>query len=110
MIGMLASYNAWIDAHPDLPAGTIVHNNPDQPVPHPPLGQYEYELRGVRFQRIEFIDAVYHFQRVLDVIADLDSESRSRFDALVQQTGGSELMGMHPARRLASESYRFVLA
>ena len=65
MIGMLASYNAWVDAHPDLPAGTIVHNNPDQPVAHPPLGQYEYELRGVRIQRVEFIDAVYHFQRVL---------------------------------------------
>ena len=110
MIGMLASYNAWVDAHPDLPAGTIVHNNPDQPVAHPPLGQYEYELRGVRIQRVEFIDAVYHFQRVLDVIESLESDARSRFDALVRQTGGSELMGMHPARRLASEYYRFVLA
>ena len=77
---------------------------------HPPLGQYEYELRGVRIQRIEFIDAVYHFQRVLDVIESLESDTRSRFDALVEQTGGSELMGMRPARRLASEYYRFVLA
>jgi glutathione S-transferase len=110
MIGMLASYNAWVDTHPDLPAGTIVHNNPDQPVAHPPLGQYEYELRGVHIQRIEFIDAVYHFQRVLDVTESLESESRSRFDTLVEQTGGSELMGIRPARRLASEYYRFVLA
>ena len=52
MIGMIASYNAWVNAHPDLPAGTIVHNNPDQPVAHPPLGQYEYELRGSAFSAL----------------------------------------------------------
>ena len=109
MVGMLASYNVWAEANTNLPAGTIVHNNPDQPVAHPPLGQYEYEIRGIPFQRVEFIDAVYHFQRVLDVIESLDSDGRRRFDDLVQRTGGSELMAMRPARRLKSEYYRFVL-
>lgn len=75
----------------------------------PLLDQYEYEIRGVRFQRVEFIDAMYHFQHVLDVIESLDKNSQRRFDDLVQRTGGSELMAMGPARRLKSEYYRFVL-
>ena len=75
----------------------------------PLLDQYEYEIRGVRFQRVEFIDAMYHFQRVLDVIGSLDKNSQRRFDDLVQRTGGSELIVMRPARRLKSEYYRFVL-
>ena len=86
-----------------------MHNNPDRPVAHPPLSRYEYEIRGIPFQRVEFIDALYHFQRVLDVIKSLDSNGRRRFDNLVQRTGGSELMAMRPARRLKSEYYRFVL-
>ena len=110
MVGMLASYNVWAEANANLPAGTTAHNNPDQPVAHPPLGQYENKIRGIPFQRVEFIDAVYHFQRVLDVIESLDSDERRRFDDPVQRTGGSELMAMCPARRLKSEYYRFVLA
>ena len=110
LVGLLASYNAWVDAHPDLPAGSIIPNDSNVLVGHPSLGHYEFELRGVPFQRIEFVDAVYHFQRVLDVIADLERDARHRFDALVEQTGGSDLMGMRPARRLAREYYRLVLA
>ena len=109
MIGLLGSYNAWINAHSDLPTGSIIPNDSNVLVGHPSLGHYEFELRGVRFRRIEFVDAVYHFQRVLDVIADLEPTARSRFDALIEQTGGSTLMSMQPARRLAREYYRLVL-
>ena len=41
---------------------------------HPLLDQYEYEIRRVRFQRVEFFDAVYHFQHVLEVIESLDKK------------------------------------
>lgn len=110
MVGMLESYNAWVAANPDLPAGTIAHNNPEQPVAHPRLGRYTYELRGAIFDRVEFIDAIYHFQRVLDVIDGLDAAARTRFDDLIKRTGGEALMTLRPARRLASEHYRFLLA
>ena len=115
LAGLLASYNAWVDAHSDLPAGTIIQNNADvggsfKFEAHPSLGHYEYEVRGVPFQCIEFIDAVYHFQRALDVIESLEPDARSRFDALVEQAGGSDLMGMRPTRRLTREYYRLVLA
>ena len=114
LAGLLASYNAWVDAHPDLPAGTIIQNNADvggtfRFEAHPSLGQYEYEVRGVRFQSVEFIDAVYHFQRALDVIENLEPDARHRFDALVEQTGGSEVMALRPTRRLTREYYRLVL-
>jgi hypothetical protein len=114
MVGLLGSYNAWVDAHPDLPPGTVIESNPDlasgfMTGGHPAFGRYEFELRGVRIQRIEFLDAVYHFQRVLDVIADLEGDARRRFDALMEQTGGSDLLGMRPARRLAHEHYRLRL-
>ena len=36
MVGTLASYNVWAQAKMNLPAGTIVPNNPDQPLAHPP--------------------------------------------------------------------------
>lgn len=114
LAGLLASYNAWVDAHPDLPTGSIIPNNADlggsfRFEAHPSLGQYEYEVRGVRFQSVEFIDAVYHFQRALDVIESLEPNTRRRFDALVEQTGGSQLMALRPARRLTREYYRLVL-
>jgi hypothetical protein len=109
VMGTVASYNAWIETHPGLPSGTVIQNDPDALTAHPSLGWFDFELRGVRIHRRDYVDAVYHFQRVLDVVAGLDEEGRQRFEEIVDRAGGRELLSARPARRIKSENYRFVL-
>jgi len=75
---MIANYNAWVEAHADLPSGAVIQGDEDPPTAHPAVGWFHFELRGVRIQRRDCVDAVYHFQRVLDVLAGLDGEGRER--------------------------------
>ena len=109
IMGMISTYNAWIEANPQLATGTAIQGDPDAAGAHPILGSFRYELKGVQFHRKVFSDALYHFQRVLDVVAGLDGEGRARFDEIVNRAGGGELLAARLARRIKSENYRFVL-
>ncbi len=109
IMGMISTYNAWNEDNPGLPSRTIIQRDPAAATAHPSLGWFDFELRGVRIHRRDFVDHVYHFQRVLDVVAGLDGEGRVRFDETVSRTGGRELLAARPVRRLRSENYRFVL-
>jgi glutathione S-transferase len=109
VMGMIASYNAWIEAHPELPSGAVIQSDREAPTAHPSLGWFDFELRGVRIHRRDYVDAVYHFQRVLDVVAGLDGEGRARFGETVDRAGGKELLAARLVRRIKSENYRFVL-
>ena len=108
-MGMIASYNAWVEAHPDLPSGAVIQSDEDAPTAHPSLGWFDFELRGVPIHRRDYVDTVYHFQRVLDVVAELDEKGRVRVGEVVDRAGGKELMDARLARRIKSENYRFVL-
>jgi hypothetical protein len=108
-MGMIADYNAWIEANPGLPSGAVIQHDQDAPTAHPSLGWFDFELRGVRIHRRDYVDAVYHFQRVLDVVAGLGGEGRERFGKIVDRTGGTELLAARLARRIKTENYRFVL-
>ncbi len=109
VMGMIASYNAWIETHPALPSGAMIQSDQDAPTAHPSLGWFDFELRGVPIHRRDYVDAVYHFQRVLDVVTGLDGEGRERFGEIVDRAGGRELLAARLARRIKSEDYRFVL-
>ena len=109
VMGMIASYNAWIEANPALPSGAVIQDDQDAPTAHPSLGWFDFELRGVRIHRRDYVDAVYHFQRVLDVVAGLDGEGRERLGRIVGRAGGKELLAARLARRIKTENYRFVL-
>jgi hypothetical protein len=108
-LGMIENYNAWNEANPGFPAGTVIQSDPDAASAHPSLDWFECELRGVRIRRRDYVDVVYHFQRVLDVVAGLDGEGRAKVDEIVSRTGGKELLAVRPVRRIRSENYRFVL-
>jgi hypothetical protein len=43
------------------------------------------------------------------VVDALDKESRKRFDAIIAQAGGAELMGSRLRRRIGHENFRYVL-
>jgi glutathione S-transferase len=109
-IGMVQSYNRWCDERQDGESGTPVQDPEEAGTTHPSLGWFEFECRGVRHRRRDSIDIVYHLQRVFDVVDKLEGAARERWDALIAQTGGSALMDTRPARRIAYENYRYVLA
>jgi hypothetical protein len=107
---MIATYNKWTEENAGLPAGTAIQGDSDAAAgAHPLLGLFDYEFRGLQVRRQVFSDALYHFQRVLDVVAGLDSEGRARFEKVVSRTGGEAVLSAHLKRRIKSEGYRFVL-
>ncbi len=109
--GMLDTFNAWAESEPERPAGSLVQTDPEAPVgAHPHLGEFDFVLRGVPIHSQAFSNVVYHFQRIVDVIAELDDAGRTDFDALMTRTGGSALMSKKLARRIKSEHYCFQLA
>lgn len=109
-VAMVKVYNAWIRANADLPASSHIQSDPAAPSgAHPLLGHFEFELRGVTVRRQVFADAIYHLQRVLDVVSGLDGAGREKFDALIESVGGGSLLATTLERRIKNENYRFVL-
>ena len=109
--GMLDTFNAWANSEPGRPSGTPIKTSAEsQGGAHPHLGSFDFKLRGITINTQAFANVVYHFQRVLDVVAALDDDGRANFDALVARTGGSDLMSTKLTRRIKSEHYQFLLA
>ena len=110
-IATINTYNDWVAAHPDLPAGTFIQADPEAPSgAHPHLGPMSFEQRGTTFHRQAFADAPYHFQRVMEVVDGLDGNGRAKFDALIKSVGGEEMMSMKLSRPIKYELYRYLLA
>ncbi len=109
VMGMVASYNAWNEDHSSLPSGAVIQSDPNARTAHPSLGWFDFDLRGVPIHRRDYVDTVYHFQRVLDVVAGLDGEGHARLSEIVDGAGGKELLDARLVRRIKSENYRFVL-
>lgn len=109
--GMLDTFNAWADSSASLAAGTPVKASADSTGgAHPHLGAFEFDLRGTSITSQAFANVVYHFQRVQDVIAALDTAGRDAFDNLMDRTGGSAVMATPLTRRLQAKNYQLLLA
>jgi hypothetical protein len=101
-------YNAWVDGHRDLPAGHLVSVSGERKV-HPTLGFLEYEWRGCRMRRASSPHGLWHFDKAASHARRLDGEALARFQALVRQTGGEQVMAIRLARPLRREHYALVL-
>ncbi|MGR8949182.1 MAG: glutathione S-transferase family protein [Gammaproteobacteria bacterium] len=109
--GMIDTFNDWAERNPSLPSGAPVQTDPQAPPgAHPQLGAFDFELRGVTVHSQAYSNVVYHFQRVLDVVESLDSAGRQKFDTLMLEVGGTELISSQLTRRIKSENYQFLLA
>ncbi len=109
--GMLDTFNAWVESEPERPAGSLLQADPEAPVgAHPHLGEFDFVLRGVQIHSQAFSNVVYHFQRVLDVVAELDENGAADFNSLMTRTGGDGLLSTKLARRIKSDDYCFRLA
>ncbi|MFO1394086.1 MAG: glutathione S-transferase family protein [Steroidobacteraceae bacterium] len=110
LIASAAHYNAWIGANPGLPAGTPPTLEPGPRVVHPWLGEISYALRGVTVTRRCAPHSLWHHGRATALARGFDGTTRARWDALLERTGGREVMSIELARPMKREDYVLVLA
>ncbi len=100
--------DAWLDAHPALPAGHIVAHDGKRAV-HPTLGPIEYRWRGVTVRQAGKPHQLWHFERAASAVRALDGAARARFDSLAQRLGGTQVMQIDLPRPLVRKDYTLVL-
>ena len=107
---MVETFNAWAIRHPRPGPATLVQADPDGTGgAHPNLGAFAFNLRGSAVKTQAFANVVYHFQRLLDVVASLDDAGGRKFGALMESTGGTDLMSTQMEHRIKSEYYQLFL-
>ena len=90
-------FNEWIANEPSLPPGHLVSGSGERRV-HPSLGEVTYELRGRTFRRQCAVQAVWHFEQAAARARALKGAAADRWRDLLEATGGTAMMGLHPAR------------
>ncbi len=92
-----ARYEKWLKTNPAMPAGTLVSERGERNV-HPSIGRVEYGWRGCVMQRSSSPHGLWHFGKAAAHARALSGDARSRFDALVQRTGGENVMDIRLTR------------
>lgn len=103
-----ARFNSWAESQPSLPAGHLVSADSSRKV-HPSLGAIEYPWRGITMHRESAPHGLWHFNRAADYARGLGGEARTRLDALLARTGGTDMMAIKLSRRMKREDYVLVL-
>jgi glutathione S-transferase len=103
------TYNRWTASNPAMPAGSMVSASGERKT-HPSIGPIEYEWRGCTFRRSSSPHGLWHFDKAASYARALAGEPKSRFEALVQRTGGERVMAIHLARPMTRQDYVLVLA
>ena len=104
----LALYQQWLDAHPGLKAGDLIHVN-DQHMVHPTLGMVSYAWRGIQVHRASAVHGLWLFQRVQEALRALPSDVHVICTALLQRSGGEALMGLAMPRAMVRLNNLLVL-
>jgi glutathione S-transferase len=103
-----AHFNEWVGSNPGLPKGTLVSGSGERQV-HPMLGFIEYQWRGCTVRRGSAMHGLWHFSRAAAVARTLTGAARTRFDSLVERTGGRRVMEIELARPMTRQDYVLVL-
>ena len=103
-----AHYEKWLKTNPAMPAGTLVSERSERNV-HPSIGRVEYGWRGCVMQRSSSPHGLWHFGKAAAHAQALSGDARSRFDALVQRTGGENVMDIRLTRPMMRRDYVLVL-
>ena len=83
--------NAWLQEHPNLPAGYLVSHDGERRV-HPTLGMFRYSWRGATINRGSMPQGLWHFERGAHLARRLGGRDRQRFEAMVNKLGGEQVM------------------
>ena len=89
----IASYQQWLDAHPQMQAGDLINAN-DKHMVHPTLGMVSYAWRGVQVQRASAVHGLWLFQTAQDTALAMSSDAGQNLAGLLKRTGGQEVMAL----------------
>lgn len=109
LIANLQCYERWLEANPDMPAGTLVSASGESKV-HPTLGMVEFQLGDQSIKKASVPQALWHFSKVWAMAANLSGEASLNFESLMKRTGGEQLMSMKLPRAIERRDYALVLA
>ena len=104
----IASYQQWLDAHPQLQAGDLINAN-DKHMVHPTLGMVSYAWRGVQVQRASAVHGLWLFQKAQDAANAVSGDAKQKMDAWVERTGGQAVMDLRLPRALERQNNLLVL-
>jgi len=102
-------YDAWVQANPSAPAGHLLSQSQERRV-HPSLGEVTFDLRGVPMRRQCAPQALWHFDKAASLARGLAGSSRELWRALMQRTGGAQVMSISLARPIVHRDNVLVLA
>ena len=104
----IASYQQWLDAHPQMQAGDLINAN-DKHMVHPTLGIVSYAWRGVQVQRASAVHGLWLFQTAQDTALAMSSDAGQNLAGLLKRTGGQAVMDLHLPRAMERRNNLLVL-
>ena len=104
----IASYQQWLDAHPQMQAGDLINAN-DKHMVHPTLGMVSFVWRGVQVQRASAVHGLWLFQTAQDTALAMSSDAGQNLAGLLKRTGGQEVMALCLPRAMERRNNLLVL-
>ena len=104
----IASYQQWLDAHPQMQAGDLINAN-DKHMVHPTLGMVSYAWRGVQVHRASAVHGLWLFQTAQDTALAMSSDAGQNLAGLLKRTGGQEVMALCLPRAMERRNNLLVL-
>lgn len=104
----IASYQQWLDAHPQMQAGDLINAN-DKHMVHPTLGMVSFAWRGVQVQRASAVHGLWLFQTAQDTALAMSSDAGQNLAGLLKRTGGQEVMALCLPRAMERRNNLLVL-
>lgn len=103
-----ACFNRWVAGLDDPAPGTLVSHNGARQV-HPHVGRISYPWRGVTMERASHPHSLWHLARAQALAAALDGTDAARLSALLERTGGADVMAIATTRPIVRENNVLVL-
>ena len=104
----IASYQQWLDAHPQMQAGDLINAN-DKHMVHPTLGMVSFVWRGVQVQRASAVHGLWLFQTAQDTALAMSSDAGQNLAGLLKRTVGQEVMALCLPRAMERRNNLLVL-
>ena len=104
----IASYQQWLDAHPQMQAGDLINAN-DKHMVHPTLGMVSYAWRGVQVHRASAVHGLWLFQTAQDTALAMSSDAGQNLAGLLKRTVGQEVMALCLPRAMERRNNLLVL-
>lgn len=104
-----AQFDRWLAGLADPAPGTLVSHDGQRQV-HPHVGRVRYAWRGVTIERASQPHSLWHLARAQALAAALPPAEAAALAALLERTGGAEIMAIRTARPIARRENVLVLA